>query len=219
MPRENTRSDSYEALLWDVVTNAHRYIPTPGDRVLDLGAHFGVFSLYCASRGCNVVAYEPLPEAFRELQHSARVADEIGLGKIFPQDLAVWSGAQFVTLWKPADMPSAIGSVLPIPVSFINPSVWRVPAISLRTALGYADVDCVKVDIEGAEYEVFRAAEQQDLDRIKFLTLEIHNDLLPKERREELIAKLVAAFPQHEKISVKVNGQPTDDIATLLCWR
>src|SRR5438105_14553290 len=90
MPRINTKSDSYEALMWDIICDAHRYSPKAGDRVLDLGAHMGLFSLYCAARGCLVCAYEPSVPTFKELSHQAEVAKEIGVGEIRAYPFAVW---------------------------------------------------------------------------------------------------------------------------------
>lgn len=215
MPSINPRSDSYEALLWDVVTNAHRYIPKPGDQVLDLGAHFGMFSLYCAARGCHVKAYEPNPEAMAELLHTVAVAKEIGLGDIEPWGFAIWRGKENAYICKRMDT-SAACVLSPVRWSANDP---MVRCISLRDAMQGMKWDCVKVDVEGSEVEIFRTVEQEDFDRIGFLTIEIHNDLLSHQDREYLIAKLKNAFPFYGTIPVKVGGVPTGDLACLYCWR
>jgi FkbM family methyltransferase len=211
----NTASDSYEALCWDVVSNAHRFIPTRGDRVLDLGAHFGVFSLYCAARGCDVIAVEPNPAVMVELVHSAAVANDIGLGKIEIINAAVAEKTGERHLWispKPSTIPTLLGR-------------WEasgsipVQCFSLAELLRGQTWDCVKVDIEGAEYEVFMAASPEDLQRIRYLTMEIHNDLIPIGQARELAGKLRTAFPCSSALYLKENGVNTDIIASLFCWR
>lgn len=212
----NPRSDSYESLLWDVVCNVHRYIPKPLHRVLDLGAHFGMFSLYCASRGCYVKAYEPNPEVFSELMHTAEVAKEIGLGRINPVRMAIWS-AKGVGCVRKRSESSAANVVIPSEVS--DPQQGQVACVCLREAMEGKYWHCVKVDVEGAEAEIFSSVEDEDFQRIGFLTIEIHNDLIPRYVRTMLQGKLKAHFPNWEEVPVKVNGAPTDDTASLFCWR
>lgn len=215
MPKINPQSDSYEALLWDVITNAHRYVPKRGDRVLDLGAHFGMFSLYCAARGASVVAYEPSFEAFGNLIHSAAIARDIGLGNIEPINAAVWKTTGFMDLnlsVKSTGENSLLGR------EGIS-SVATVHTITLHDALENRYWDCVKVDIEGAEYETFMAASKEDLYGIRFLTMEIHNDLLPVDAVKILISRLEDNFARIQKMFVKKNGIETDVVSTILCWR
>jgi len=210
----NSRSDSYEALMWDVLCNVHGYLPRPGARVLDLGAHFGMFSLYCAARGAEVTAVEPSKKALLELQHSKEVANAIGAGHIEIIPCAVWSEGRGMPLYERSDSSAAH--------TLMDSSTDKfeiVSARSLRAIMNYQTFDCVKVDIEGAEWEVFRVMEQEDFDRIRFLTIEIHNDLLSLEKRREVGQKLIDAFPHHKIIPVQVNGVATEDVATLICWR
>lgn len=215
MPNLNPQSDSYEALMWDVLTNAHRFIPFPGARVLDLGAHFGIFSLYCAARGAYVVAYEPSVEAFGNLIHSAAVARDIGLGSIEPINAAVWN-ASVIAPFNLSMRSSGENSLLSR--SGIS-GMAMVPTVTLHDALRGLYWDCVKVDIEGAEFEVFKAASKEDLELIGFLTMEIHNDLLPVDSVKELIALLDTSFPFVQKLFVKKDGVKTDIVSTILCGR
>ena len=49
------------------------YVPRRGDRVVDIGANIGIFSLWAARRGATVTAYEPGVETFAHLAQN--VAD------------------------------------------------------------------------------------------------------------------------------------------------
>jgi len=214
MPLKNAGADTYEMLLWDICTNAHRYQPMLDDNVLDLGAHFGIFSLYCASRGCHVKAYEPSPESIKELLHTVEVAKEIGLGEIRPVACAVWGnrGEGFLRKREPSTT-NAIFTRKECPDGI--PTM----CVTLRDAMEDKTWDCCKVDVEGSEGEIFLSASVEDLARIDFLTMEIHNDLLPLRTRQLLVTRLCENFPYHTGIPVKVNGEPTNDFATLICWR
>jgi len=215
MPRVNTKSDSYEALCWDVITNVHRYIPKPRDRVLDLGAHFGVFSLYCAARGCYVKAVEPNPEVLVELVHSAAVANDIGNGKIEIVNAAVADKYRKGFLWHFPET-SAINTIMGRSGS---DGCIEVQCFSLADLLGESYWDCVKVDIEGAEYETFMAASEATLERIGYLTMEIHTDLIPQGQCQELVKKLEQNFDSTSKLYLKWNGEQTDIVTAIYCWR
>jgi FkbM family methyltransferase len=219
MPRENTRSDSYEALMWDIVTNAHNYLPKVGHRVLDLGAHFGMFSLYCASRGCAVVAYEPTPDSFHELQHTAEVAQEIGRGWIETHNEAVWTFTGEM-LWRKHQITSASNRIaLPSDVLEEDRAYSRISCVSLESVLAPKVWDCVKVDIEGAEYEVFTSLPLYCFAKIQFLSIEIHNDLLSTTQCDRLRNLFGATFPFVERLAVKRGGHDTGRDSALFCWR
>ncbi len=201
--RIDPRSDSYSALLWDVVTNAHRYIPKAGDTVMDLGAHFGMFSLYCAARGCIVDAFEPSEVAYKELCHTAEVAAEIGLGSINTFKTAIWNQRGAGLLFKIGDT-SAANSM----TQGSSNEVEKVHTCSLDDALRMRDRwECVKMDIEGAE--LVALLDSDLLERIKFLTVEVHNNILPARECEALGIFLHNEFPKVDRLPVKKNPEQT----------
>lgn len=206
--RIDPRSDSYSALMWDVLTNAHRYTPRPGDRVMDLGAHYGVFSLFCAARGCEVHAYEPQKIPFRELQHSAEVADEIGYGAIYANNLAVWSHDAEIELLLPLGLNPSTATASAARTHGVRSEA--VNAISLDRALNFAPVwHCLKIDIEGAEWEVLRSSKR--LGCVMFLTIEIHNDILGPEQCEEIRLILEKEFRHITRLPNK--NKPSETVA------
>lgn len=202
-----------EALMYDIIVNTVRYTPQPGHYVLDLGAHYGYFSLYCAARGAHVTAYEPLEENYRELVRISRdIAPQLGFPTIITHRQAVTDAYGERLLWYNRDNPGA-SSLLrqsdfdPVPVS----------TVPLSAALRMPDLpdmlwDCVKVDVEGAEAEIFLAASNMDLKRIRFLTMELHNDVLSLEQHDALYKRMLHAFPKSE---AQRNG---DRVVQILCW-
>lgn len=221
MERINPKSDSYSALMWDIVCNAQRYSPRWGHKVLDLGAHFGMFSLFCASRGCDVTAIEPDPKTFLELMHSCEVAKEIGQGEITPIRAAVCGTAGERAFWRHPETSGSNSLIQKKGMLDQIPYLTQiyVPAITLKSALGETNWNCVKVDIEGSEYEAFITADSHDFAKINYLTMEIHNDILSLANRNELIERLKAEFPDFDAIPVMVNGRATSDLVSIMCWR
>jgi FkbM family methyltransferase len=200
--------------MWDVICNVHRYIPKPGDWVLDLGAHFGMFSLYCAARGCIVSAFEPNPEAFSELVHKVAVAHAIGRGEIIAHDVAVWNQTGFGLLFKRES--SAAHTMVPM-----GETVGQrcVSCFSLEQVLDGRIWDCVKVDVEGAEYPIFAEASDKDLQAIRYLTMEIHNDILGAGQIRELKARLQESFRIVDRLPVLKDGVDTGQDSALFCRR
>lgn len=209
MIERNWPANSYEATLWDVITNAHQYVPKPGDFVLDLGAHYGMFALYSASRWADVVAYEPIYEAFQELEHTSRVADEIGAGRISAVNMAVWDKAGVIPLWKSDHKPcfSAM-SRIPITESDVKSVIMRqTRAVSFDDALGETRWACVKMDVEGAEHRLLTNCSK--FRQIAFLSVEIHNDILAPEECDHIDALLRDSFSQIDRLPVKRNPAQT----------
>lgn len=174
--------------MFDLVCNEHRYTPQAGHKVLDLGAHYGFFSLYCASRGANVVAYEPDPDNFARLEDAAGRAREIGFGSITPIQKAIWIRESHQVLYR--EHHNGTSNITQNGHSLNN----YIQTVSLDDALQDKEWDCAKMDIEAAEFEVLDAATK--LNQIKYLSLELHNHIgqNPQSRYENLISKLERFF-------------------------
>lgn len=200
--RVDPRSDSYSALMWDCITNAHRYTPRPGDKVLDLGAHYGMFALYAAARGAEVDAFEPQRIAYHELCHTAEVAGEIGFGSIHPFQRAVWSDHRVIELRKKGSTATASA------MRSDGELVERVLAEAFDELL-FQTYQCVKMDIEGAEWELLTKSKL--LGNIGFLTVEIHNDILGPEKCEEIRLILEKEFRHINRLPNK--NKPSETVA------
>ncbi len=127
-------------------------IVRPGDRVLDLGAHVGMFSLTAAATGCSVLAVEASPT-------NAQVLRSAALRNGF-HDLHV---------------VNAVVSDSPGTVQFISDGPWghiaweasgatiAVPAVTvdeLLAEIGWDSVSFVKLDVEGSEIQALAGMRQ-----------------------------------------------------------
>lgn len=157
-----------------------RFQPFSGANVLDLGANTGIYSAYCALRGARVVAYEPFREAFElltEMNHRA------GLN-IKAINAAVWTFnlPNLPYLGTVSSLDGACktynGSIPLEGVRFVEEDYRNAQEIQCesfdRVLAHSSNWDMVKMDIEGAEFDVLLMASEVFLNRIKFLYVEFH---------------------------------------------
>lgn len=146
----------------------------PGMTVIDIGAHIGYYTLLfakCVGLNGRVVAFEPLPANFELLERNIQL-NELTCVQAFSQ--AVFSGNEELILTVPDDLPhSGDASV------FQNRGAkqFRVPAIALDTFCESAGLrpDILKMDVEGAEYDVLMGA-RKTIDRFSpKLLIELHH--------------------------------------------
>jgi FkbM family methyltransferase len=160
----------------------------PEDTVVDIGANMGIFSLWAAPQAHRgrVIAVEPtgvvetleLSTRLNRLAHVETVRAAVGRdGDTL--ELVHYPGFNIVShqpQWRPTAITRALVRLLygrydvaPVRVS--------VPCVSLGSILDSRDVekvDFLKVDCEGAEYEMFRTLDERHWDRIQRIAMEFH---------------------------------------------
>ncbi|MBI3159777.1 MAG: FkbM family methyltransferase [Chloroflexi bacterium] len=144
-----------------------------GDIVVDIGAHKGVFVAYAAqfSPG-RVFAFEPDAENYTYLGQF--VADN-GWNNVQVTPKAVWGNRSRMKLYKAESSSRNSLTDRDVISSHRLESFEEVEAISLQDALAGVDVvNLLKVDCEGAEFEIFRCAPAEVFDRIEKITMEYH---------------------------------------------
>lgn len=166
------------------LTRLHR----PG-LIVDIGAHDGLLTLPLARLpGARVLAFEPLPQAHARLARACA-----GLGNVTLRREALSDAAGTLELALPVldgvpqeQWASTVKSYAGFGSRIATQRV-TVPAITLDS-LGLAEVVALKLDAEGAEYEILRGA-RETLRRCRpVLTLEL------EERHREGATWAVPAF-------------------------
>ncbi len=150
-----------------------------GWTVLDIGAGFGDFAICVARRkpDCAVLAFEPLPESFAMLKENLAL-NRVANVRPFSQALAGRAGTLFLytTTGLSGQHRTALqdaeagGSAIP------------VEAITLEQAFDQFSIercDFLKMDCEGAEYEILFAASKAALSRIGHIAMEYHDGVTP----------------------------------------
>lgn len=140
--------------------------------VLDIGAHVGAFTLAVAESRPRVAGacYEPSPWAFEMLTSNLRVN---GLaGRVAARHSAV-AAVPGETLFYEAEPGSCASST----IAFNGAVARSVPAVTLTSAVNDlvgSDVDLLKLDCEGAEYEIVIGMPRLAWQPIRSIFLEYH---------------------------------------------
>lgn len=153
----------------------HNFLPRlihPNSIVLDMGANRGDFAHTMIQRyQCRVIAAEPVEELYRSIpRHSSLQVLPVALGgenrstsmNVFEQRCA-----------------SLLGSVTSDEKLTTQP-VEMITLTELRRRVHAERVDILKLDIEGAEIDVFNTCSDEELQSIMQITVEFHDFLYPE---------------------------------------
>lgn len=143
-----------------------------GSVVVDLGANRGDFTREMGQRfGCTCYAVEANPEMVAQIPRDDRT---------HVHNLAIADRAGAVTLVLSSNHECS--SVYSEVASLYNvQGTVECPAVTLEEFLrdnGIAAIDLLKVDIEGAERQLFQATDDATLRAVKQITIEFH-DFVP----------------------------------------
>jgi FkbM family methyltransferase len=170
----------------------------PQSVVVDIGANIGIFALYAAhNQAAKVFAYEPNSEAYHHLLQNIKTNHLEHT--IFPGQFAV-VGAPGELVRFPA-RSSIYNSII---TDLSSTDFEWVNTIGLPKILDQTgDVDLLKLDCEGAEYDILLSAGKDVYARIRNLRLEYHSN------REQDIERHLTSYgfvKYHSKADTKHSG-------------
>ncbi len=153
--------------------------------IIDIGADIGSFSIFAARQNPNgtIYAYEPFGGSFDLLTQNLRLNGIDGSVRVFNQAVTGHDGTVSLdTNWpEPTQYTITTGS-----------GELDVPCVSLDTVFEQhqiATCDYLKLDCEGAEYEILFGAAPETIARIERICMEYH-DNLTDHTHEDLVAYL-----------------------------
>lgn len=159
------------AIYWLKAFNPVGYEIREGDVVVDIGAEFGIFSVFAATnaRNVKVYSYEPHPQNFESLTENVRinglqaniysfklaVAGQHGIGKLYidARDPSSHSLTRQLEDWVPVDFVT-------LQEVFESNKIERC--------------DLLKLNCEGAEYQILRNTPREYLQRIRKMAVQCH---------------------------------------------
>lgn len=171
--RARTMDKSVLKEVWvKSIYNKHGIGVAPGDTVVDIGGHIGLFSVYASSlsKTGKVYAFEPFLKNFEKLKEHKQINKQDNLF-IFNKAIADKEGTQ--TLFLSPDNNTG-GHSLHLKTESDNTAV--VETLSLASFCKSENIDRIdylKLDCEGAEFNIIKA-DESILDRVKKLVMECH---------------------------------------------
>jgi FkbM family methyltransferase len=137
--------------------------------IIDAGANIGLSVLFFKQiyPGCKIVAFEPDPDIFRLLVKNVQAH---GFSDVDLREAAAWINNDELTFYSEGSLSGSTA------VDFLGAgNVKKVKACRLKTLLtGFAKIDFLKIDIEGAETDVLADIESE-LHRVEYLFFEYHS--------------------------------------------
>lgn len=174
-PQDDAWSLYREIFIDRCYTQPGFYIPQSGDTVLDLGANIGTFALYLAAcaPGIKVHCFEPCQATRQRLKSNIQGNNLQDFIKIYPK--GVFNKNVRLNL---VEIGMAGSSTI---VGRAGGEGEQIECVTFSQAVemtGVHKIDLLKVDIEGAEMELFETS-GIDLSIIDRLVVEYHEDLRP----------------------------------------
>jgi FkbM family methyltransferase len=141
--------------------------------IVDAGANIGVFSVWAARQlpQAQILSLEPFPETFARLQHNLRTNHFGPRVQSVQLALAGQSGERQMKAGEESQRRSLV------PTDRAEGEAVKVPSITLAELFdrySLEQIDLLKMDIEGSEWEVLFSTPPFILSRIRRLQLEYH---------------------------------------------
>jgi len=157
------------------------------DSIIDIGGHIGLFSLLVSqkSKCTNIYSFEPIKDNFDMLKTNLELNN---IKNVFPFNLAVSKNSDRVNLFLSDD--ESAHSI----ISKESESI-TVKSISLQKIFDENKIDTcklLKLDCEGAEYEIIESLPSEYLDKIQNMAIEYHL----ADSRPDLVKNLISKIKQ-----------------------
>jgi FkbM family methyltransferase len=145
-PQKFSKAEKLE-LTQELLTKAHK-----SDFVFDLGANVGLVTKKLLQAGCFVYAFEPDPEAFKELER-------INSPRLSVRNVAVWTNKGKTKLYRHRDWclskSHTSSSLISNKKNVNDENSIIVNTIDISDlVLGLKGTKLMKMDVEGAEYTI-----------------------------------------------------------------
>jgi FkbM family methyltransferase len=186
--------DFYDVTTAWVIFCKREYSVTPKHQVIvDLGANIGTFALFAIQRSpqAKVICFEPFAETFQRLEGNIQAN---GLSsQVVCKNVAV-SGSRQSRVMATGGFGSTTSYLLEATaavseVDRVNCVIFDDVLAEVEKTCSTRQIDLLKIDIEGAEYEFFAEVPDELLQQVQEIQMEYH----PVGDKQALFAKLAAS--------------------------
>ncbi len=155
------------------------------DIVIDVGAHIGIFTIFaahCAKNG-KIYAFEPVKENFQLMKKNLSLNRK---KNVFAFNRAVSNSEGNVNLYVSKERNRGQNSFIKLADNYETRIVDKMNFKKIIKTL--PRVDFLKMDCEGAEYDILFSLSKNEMKKIKKISMEYHNYAL---RNGEEIARFL----------------------------
>ena len=163
-----------------------------GGTVIDIGANFGSFTAVAAKKvgpSGKVIAFEPNPDVCERLRRNVAM-NALGNVEVRNEAVAGADGEIVLLLQQRSSLTTAYANIDARPSEDARPV--PVKATSIRSILQSVGgtVDLLKIDCEGAEYDILDALDAEAVAHVRQIAMEVHK--VEGREEAEIGAKLSA---------------------------
>jgi FkbM family methyltransferase len=151
--------------------------------IVDIGANIGSFAIYAAQSNplATIYCFEPEPANFDSLKNNIDINGLHDRVSAFQCAVASVSGDRQLAVIDPLS-----NSFHMVPVGASMQTVPCTTVGAILDNLGLDQIDLLKLNCEGAEYEILEGCRAEDFSRISNIRLEYHNLDAPGKHGESL---------------------------------
>lgn len=149
-------------------------IPSDLGVIIDAGANIGLASVYFANRYPNakIIAIEPETGNFQQLKKNTAAYKNI-----IPLQAALWNKKEELIINNPGY--GDWGFMVEENTAKKDGAVQALSVSDLMEQYNLKTIDLLKIDIEGAEKEVFESGAEKWLPQTKTIVVELHDRMKP----------------------------------------
>ncbi len=160
---------------------------SPSPVIMDIGANAGFFTLFAAMkfRNAKILSFEPVPANFKQLTKNVEMNNNVDI-HCFRKAVADHNGEISLTV-KEGESFSTTATIIEHNNELSHKIT--VPCIRIKDIFddnGIHECDFLKMDCEGAEYEILLNCPLDYLSRIKRMAIEMHSGTKPEHNERQL---------------------------------
>jgi FkbM family methyltransferase len=181
----------YKIFAWKEYQLPSNFLPGSVQTIVDLGSNIGLSVFYFASQFPNakIIGLEPDQENYKLLEANTKHISRCTL-----LNGGIWNRRASLKIENPNDRPDSYRLCECPPGTPGSLSAYNIPA--LLEIYNLQEIDLLKVDVEGAEVQLFSNGCEAWLPKVHTLVIELHGDQI----REQLVPKIERFFTRHLRV-------------------
>lgn len=172
--------------------------------IIDAGSNIGLTSLFFLDyfKNSNIICVEPNPETFEVLEYNLQKSTNSNLVKI---NGAVWNSNTRIKIVK--DFRDQLEWSFRVEETDDEDGIQAFTISQLMRNSSYESIDILKIDVEGAEKQLFTSP-NSNIDFLKVtkcLAIEIHDEFDCREEIYQILSKYGFSFENHGELTICIN--------------